>query len=129
MILLRHLEVSMAKSWSNNCIFRLIFHPRFVTVIGLYQSISTRLQQLYYTKKMRIIMTNPMNLIIAPAKSGKARYFNFPALGRALSLLLRPHFDQNKPNRSLVKEQKRREIRPIDDFAIFNRFVCKNQES
>ena len=84
---------------------------------------------------MRICLTVPTSLITAPANSGKGSNFEFPAHGRAFSLLLRTGIslrtisDQNKRNRSLEREQKRRENCTISDLSNFDGLVCGNQES
>ena len=78
---------------------------------------------------MRISITLPTSLITTPANSGKASNFKFPAPGRAVSLLIRPDFDQNKRNRSLEREQKRREKCAISDLSNFHGFVCGNYGS
>ena len=78
---------------------------------------------------MRICLTVPTSLITAPANSGKGSNFEFPAHGRAFSLLLRTISDQNKRNRSLEREQKRRENCTISDLSNFDGLVCGNQES
>ena len=84
---------------------------------------SRDLAHLYKTEKMLLCHTIPTSPITAPAKSGKASYFKFAALGRDVSLLLRPIFDQNKQLSLLQREQKRSEIRPILGPATFNCFV------
>ena len=78
---------------------------------------------------MLLFLTIPTSPITSPANSGKASNFKFPALGRAVSLLIRPDFDQNKQNRSLEREQKRREKCAISDLSNFNGFVCGNDGS
>ena len=78
---------------------------------------------------MLLFLTIPTSPITSPANSGNARYFNFPALGRGVSLLIRPNFDQNKENRSLEREQKRE--RKMCDLRLsnFDGLVCGNEDS
>ena len=78
---------------------------------------------------MLLFPTVPTSPITAPANSGKGSNFEFPAHGRAFSLLLRTISDQNKRNRSLEREQKRRENCTISDLSNFDGLVCGNQES
>ena len=78
---------------------------------------------------MLLFLTIPTSPITSPANSGKASNLNFPALGRAFPLPLRPDFDQNKRNRPIAREQKRSELRAISDLLDFDGLVCGNEEA
>ena len=78
---------------------------------------------------MRLSLTIPTSPITSPANSGIASNFNFPALGRAIHLLFRPNFDQNKENHLLEREQKgERKVRDLR-LSNFDGLVCENEDS